>query len=69
MLQYVTINKLIDTNELIIFDDDDSWEIADIVTISANEVERTILINLYHCKYSHGDESGTRVLDLYEVCG
>lgn len=68
-IQYVTINKLIDTNELIIFDDDGSGEIADIVTISTNEVERTILINLYHCKYSHGDEPGARVSDLYEVCG
>lgn len=68
-IQYVTINKLINTDELIVFDDDGSGEIADIVTISANEAERKILINLYHCKYSHGDEPGARVSDLYEVCG
>lgn len=24
---------------------------------------------MYHCKYSHGDDSGARVSDLYEVCG
>lgn len=51
----------------IVFDDDGPGEIADVVCISANSNE--IVIDLYHCKYSHGDEPGARVSDLYEVCG
>lgn len=51
----------------IIFDDDDTGESADIVSIS--EDEREIHVYLWHCKYSHGDEPGQRVQDLYEVCG
>lgn len=51
----------------IVFDDDGPGEIADVVCISANSNE--IVIDLYHCKYSHGDAPGARVSDLYEVCG
>lgn len=51
----------------IIFDDDGPGEIADVVCISTNSSE--IAIDLYHCKYSHGDSPGSRVSDLYEVCG
>jgi hypothetical protein len=28
-----------------------------------------LLIRLVHCEYSHGEAAGTRVDDLYEVCG
>ena len=28
-----------------------------------------IIIQFYHCKYSHGEIPGARVADLYEVCG
>lgn len=51
----------------IVFDDDGPGEIADVVCISVNSNE--IAIDLYHCKYSHGDVPGARVSDLYEVCG
>ena len=51
----------------IIFDDDGPGEIADVVCISTDNNE--IIIDLYHCKYSHGDTPGSRVIDLYEVCG
>lgn len=51
----------------IIFDDDGLGEIADVVCISTNSSE--IIIDLYHCKYSHADTPGARVIDLYEVCG
>lgn len=51
----------------IVFDDDGPGEIADVVCISTDNKE--ILIDLYHCKYSHGDTPGSRVIDLYEVCG
>ena len=26
-------------------------------------------MELYHCKYAHGDRPGARIDDLYEVCG
>jgi hypothetical protein len=28
-----------------------------------------IEVDLFHCKYSHGDAPGHRLKDLYEVCG
>lgn len=51
----------------IIFDDDGTGEIADVVAISDNDKE--IDIQFYHCKYAHGKKPGARVKDLYEVCG
>lgn len=51
----------------LIIDDDGAGEIADVVAL---RVEGNKLhISLVHCKYSHGDIPGARVLDLYEVCG
>lgn len=67
-IQYKVIEKLIEANKYtIIFDDDGSGEIADIVAIS--EEDNTITMNLFHCKFSHGDKPGSRINDLYEVCG
>jgi len=51
----------------IVLDDDGSGEIADVVAIRIDQ--EGLLIRLVHCKYSHGDTAGTRVTDLYEVCG
>ena len=53
----------------LIYDDDGSGEIADIVAIIENEKENKFLIQFYHCKFSGGDQPGARVSDLYEVCG
>lgn len=67
-IQYHVIQSLIlNGNYSVIFDDDGAGEIADIVTIS--EEEEKICIQLYHCKYAHGEAPGSRVSDLYEVCG
>ena len=66
-IQYKIINDIKIEGYDIIFDDDGSGEIADIVSIKVEE--EIIYIDLYHCKYSHGDEPGARVSDLYEVCG
>ena len=56
----------------IIFDDDSSGEIADIVAIrvaggmgSPSGIE----VDLYHCKFSGAAAAGGRIGDLYEVCG
>ncbi len=67
-IQYRVIQELKkNRNYSVIFDDDNAGEIADIVTIS--EEDNEIKFELYHCKYSHGENPGARVLDLYEVCG
>lgn len=51
----------------IIFDDDDSGEIADVVCIESKDA--SVNIDLFHCKFSRENEPGSRVGDLYEVCG
>ncbi|MFK3669859.1 DEAD/DEAH box helicase [Leifsonia aquatica] len=47
-------------------DDDGSGEMADIVSLM--EVDGELLVRLTHCKYSSRGP-GSRVGDLYEVCG
>lgn len=67
-IQYKVIQNLFESNKYdVIFDDDSSGEIADIVCIS--DSNEKITVHFYHCKYSHGDKPGARVADLYEVCG
>jgi hypothetical protein len=51
----------------IIFDDDGAGEVADVVAIRRSG--RTLIVDLFHCKYSSGAAPGSRVEDLYEVCG
>lgn len=50
-----------------IIDDDDAGESADIVAIE--ETDDTIIVNLWHCKYSGELNPGQRADDLYVVCG
>ena len=67
-IQYHLINELKNKDKYsVIFDDDDAGEIADVVAFIDESEE--ILIQFYHCKYSHGNKPGARVADLYEVCG
>ena len=51
----------------IIFDDDDSGEIADVVALKV--AGDNLLVHLFHCKFSKSDTAGARVKDFYEVCG
>ncbi len=51
----------------ILFDDDGPGEVADVVSIK--RAGRILHVELYHCKYSSEAEVGSRVGDLYEVCG
>lgn len=51
----------------IIIDDDGTGEIADIVALRLDKDE--LVIRFVHCKYAHDGTVGTRVADLYEVCG
>lgn len=68
-IQYKMIQDLFANEYNIIFDDDNSGEAADIVTIKVDDENSNINIELYHLKYSHGDNAGARIADLYEVCG
>lgn len=67
-IQYHVLDYLKRKGEYaIIFDDDNSGEIADIVAIKIEKEK--IAFEFYHCKFSHEKEPGSRVADLYEVCG
>jgi len=66
-IQYKTLKILKNKDFDIIYDDDGSGEIADIITIKESDNE--IHIQLYHLKYAHNNVVGKRIADFYEVCG
>src|SRR5690554_2516709 len=71
-IQYHTINKIKDGYDLV-FDDDGSGEVADIVAIK-NINDDTLVIDLFHCKYCLKGKNGiptpgARVDDVYQVAG
>lgn len=69
-IQYRTIAELKKTQKYnVIFDDDGSGEVADVVAVIEDDENKEIIFELYHCKYSHEKKPGSRVNDLYEVCG
>lgn len=51
----------------LLIDDDGTGEVADVVALRVDGKDLEVL--LVHCKYSSGDKPGSRVADLYEVCG
>ena len=53
----------------LVFNDDGSGEVADIVAMKVAEDSKTLHINFYHLKYSSEANPGHRVNDLYAVCG
>ncbi|WP_172840480.1 DEAD/DEAH box helicase [Virgibacillus phasianinus] len=67
-IQYSMINHVLQKDDYqIIFDDDGSGEVADIVAIK--ETNEMIEFDFFHCKYSSKEIPGARTKDLYEVCG
>ena len=68
-VQYKVIQELCSGDYDIVFNDDGPGEAADVVAIKVDEQQQKIIVELYHCKFSHGDNPGGRVADLYEVCG
>lgn len=66
-IQYRVIQELLLDDYDIVFDDDDSGEAADVVTIRASD--DGIDVGFYHCKFSSEEKPGARIKDLYEVCG
>jgi superfamily II DNA or RNA helicase len=62
------IDLLLSSNEyLVIVDDDDPGEAADVVAIK--ETDSAIDVEFYHCKYSGSVNAGSRANDFYQVCG
>lgn len=51
----------------VLFDDDGSGEIADLIGIKDHDNE--IHIHLYHLKYAHEGKINNQVSNFYEVCG
>lgn len=72
-IQARVIRELLRSPEyLVIFDDDDAGEAADVVAIKVIggvEAPSRVEVELYHCKYSSKPTPGHRIRDLYEVCG
>lgn len=66
-IQYKVLEILKHKDYDIIFDDDGSGEIADILTFKVTETE--ISVELYHIKFALGGEPSKQIKNLYEVCG
>jgi len=66
-IQYRCIELLRQSDYDIIYDDDYSGEIADVIT--AKKTDNKILVELYHLKYAKDGRVSTRIDNLYEVCG
>lgn len=64
-IQRRLIEEIEETDAIVIFDDDGSGEMADIVAIY--EDDENVRFRLYHCKFSSEPQSGCRVKDVYEV--
>lgn len=64
-IQWTVAQKYINSGYPVVFDDDGAGEAADLVCI--NEEEDHISLVLIHCKYSGGDDAGSRVKDVVEV--
>lgn len=69
-IQYKLISELKALGKYcLIFDDDGSGEVADVIAVQEDATNNKLLFELYHCKYSGAPQAGARVGDLYEVCG
>lgn len=66
-IQYRVIDELKKRQLNVIFDDDDHGEAADVVGVT--EQSDHIEVEFWHCKYSTEDKPGSRIKELYEVCG
>ncbi|MBR5069420.1 MAG: DEAD/DEAH box helicase family protein [Bacteroidales bacterium] len=65
-IQYYMWQKIQNDYELI-FDDDGSGEVADLVGV--NQDVDSIYVNLYHLKFAIDGHPTSRIANFYEVCG
>ena len=67
-IQFDVLRRLKNKENIgVIYDDDGSGEIADIITIE--ESGNRLLVGLYHLKYAKDGSVSGRVDNFYEVCG
>lgn len=66
-IQYKTIQELLSGDFDVIYDDDYSGEIADLITIK--ELDKEINVQFYHLKFAKEGTVNTRIDNFYEVCG
>jgi superfamily II DNA or RNA helicase len=66
-IQYRVIAEMKKRGFSVVFDDDDQGESADVVGIV--ETEDHIDVEFWHCKFASADQPGSRIKELYEVCG
>lgn len=66
-IQYNVIERLKQEDYNIIYDDDYSGEIADVITIK--ELDNEIKVEFYHIKFAKEGLVNTRIDNFYEVCG
>lgn len=66
-IQYRVIQRLMDGDYDIIYDDDNAGEIADVITLK--QADNEIHIELYHLKFAQGGSVSDRIGNFYEVCG
>ena len=66
-IQFKVIEWLKEEDFDIIYDDDYSGEIADVVTIKSHS--NRIVINLYHLKFAIDGVVSNQIKNFYEVCG
>ncbi len=66
-IQFRMIENLKKGDYDIVFDDDGSGEIADIITLKVDDKTR-IKVELYHLKYALKGKTSEQIKNLYEVC-
>ena len=66
-IQYKVIQKLIEEDYDIVYDDDNAGEIADVITLKL--VDNEIHVELYHLKFAHDGKVTSQISNFYEVCG
>lgn len=66
-IQYKVIEELKKDNYDIIYDDDYSGEIADVITMKLHPDK--LSVGLYHLKFAIGGKVTEQIKNLYEVCG
>lgn len=66
-IQYKVIEVLKAKDYDVVYDDDYSGEIADVITVK-NEGDK-LVIEFYHLKYASGGNVNNQISNLYEVCG
>ncbi len=66
-IQFRVIQEIKNRGAIVVFDDDDSGESADVVGVF--EHDDRIEVEFWHCKFANEDRPGHRIKELYEVCG